>query len=335
MKQIDADYDIILQDYDKKQYKSNQLQTERKKELYEKIPTLKEIDDEIVSISANIARLAVLGAEEEPSHLPSFIEKKKQLLSKKEALFLENGYPVNYLSNTYECNLCKDTGYVLGKKCHCFERALLSLQKQRDLTSVIPKEARFIAFRSDFYSDSPLPEEERTPRENALNALSFSENYVKNFKSQTENILFLGNTGTGKTFLSACIANALVEKGYSVYFVTAFRFFSVLEKYAFNRGSSDSTSPEETIDYMLRCDLLVLDDIGTEIINTFTLTKLYEFINERLTGGKATIITTNHTIFNIHKFYGERIFSRLIGNYNLIKLIGEDIRLLKGKSDLD
>lgn len=335
MKQIDSDYDILLQDYDRKQYESNQLQAERKKELYEKIPALKKIDEEIVTLSANIARLAVLGVTKEDSHLSTFLKEKKRLLSEKETLFSLNGYPIDYLSNVYECSLCKDTGYILGKKCQCFKTALLRLQKQRDLVSIIPVEAEFSAFQVEFYRDNPVSEKESSPRELALQALAFSKQYVENFGTQPENILFFGNTGTGKTFLSACIANALIKKSYSVYFVTAFRFFSILEKYAFNRSSLDSVSPEETIDYMLHCDLLVLDDIGTESINNFTQTKLYEFINERLTTNKATIITTNHTIFNIHTFYGERIFSRLTGSYNLIKLTGEDIRLIKGKPTWD
>lgn len=334
MKPIDTDYDIILQDYDKKQYRSNQLQIERKKELYEKIPTLKKIEEDIVTISAKIARIAVLGEENEAS-LFDFLSEKKRLLSEKEALFLKNGYPPDYLSNTYECNTCKDTGYVLGKRCHCFEKALRELQKQRDFNSAIPKNAHFEAFQVNLYHNELLPNEEKTPRENALNALIFSKKYVEDFDLHPENILLFGNTGTGKTFLSACIANSLADKGYSVYFVTAFRFFSVLEKYAFNRGSFDLTSPEETIEYMLNCDLLVLDDVGTEVINSFTSAKLYEFINERLTSGKATIITTNHDLLNIHHLYGERIFSRLIGSYNLLKLTGDDIRLMKGKTDLD
>lgn len=337
MKLSNSDYELIMRDYDSKQYKSNTLLLERKAKLYETVPEIKEIENELASESAALAKKSASLTNEEFKELARLLtEKKERAQTEKQRLMEENGFPTDYLTDIFECPSCKDTGYADGKKCHCFEKKARLLLKNRELLSKLPSNARFSLFREDYYSADDVSEETgKTSRDNALAALSLAKDFVSRFGEEKENMLIFGNTGTGKTFLASCIANEIAEAGHSVSFVTAFQFFGLLEKLAFHKSDTDYSKVEDSVHFLLSSDLLVLDDIGTEIINSFTLTKLYEFINDRILNGKSTLITTNFDPQTINKVYGERILSRLAGNYSFIKLTGSDIRLMKGSKDLD
>jgi DNA replication protein DnaC len=155
------------------------------------------------------------------------------------------------------------------------------------------------------------------------------KNFINHFKKNHDNLLLLGNTGVGKTFLANCIAKELLDRGYTVIYLTAFRLFDILEKHKFSKDEDSSYEAANQFDYILDCDLLIIDDLGTELNNSFTNSQLYLIINERLLRQKSTVISTNLSLPNINTTYGERIFSRIVSSYGVHRIIGEDIRLLK------
>ena len=157
--------------------------------------------------------------------------------------------------------------------------------------------------------------------------------FIETFDSNHDNFLFLGNTGVGKTFLANCIAKELLDKGYTVAYLTAFRLFDILEKYKFGKNNSDIHDAANQFDYILNCELLIIDDLGTELSNAFTTSQLYLIINERLLSRKSTIISTNLSLDHLNSNYSERIYSRIISNYSIRRIIGKDIRLLKALSN--
>lgn len=337
MRLSNADFDLIMRDYDSRQYRSNSLFLEKKKTLYKAIPELQLLDETLLKESASLAKKAAFLSDEEFSaSLNRLTEQKKEGEKTRLRLMREGGFAPDYLTDIYECSLCSDTGFVFGEKCRCFHETATKLLKSREMLSRLPENAKFVHFKADYYEDNDYYEETgKNSRENALLALKKAKDYVEHFSSSSSNLIIYGNTGTGKSFLAGCIANALTEKSYSVAFVTAFQFYELLEKYSFQREEKSFSLAEDGVHYMMEADLLVLDDIGTEQDNRFTRTKLYEFINEKLLKEKPVILTTNLEPQGINEVYGERLLSRLIGNYDFIKLTGKDIRLKKKAESLD
>ncbi len=335
-----SDYEAVTRGYDDRRAAGNRLLHERLSEVYEKIPRFREIEDEITSFSAAFSKKAIFMDEAEYKKLYSdFKAKISRLSDEKRKLLQVNGFKPDYLEKVYSCSLCKDTGFVNEKKCICFGNEVSKLIGSRNIDIMPPANARLSLFRTDYYSNDDIdPDTGLSSRTVASEALAYCKDFISNFNEfDKKNILMYGNTGVGKTFLSGCMANELADVGYSTAFLTAYNFFKILEKESFKSGGREEntvTALNVNSDYLFTCDFLVLDDIGTEVINTFTSTKLYECINERILKNKATVITTNLSLFHIKNSYSERIFSRIISNYRLIKLTGNDIRQIKGKPDL-
>lgn len=337
MQLSNSDYNRVMRDYDSKQYKSNLLYLERKRKLYESIPELKLLDEEITTSFATLAKDAIrLSSEDFSLQTKLLSKKKKEIRDKKLSLMKKHGFAFDYLTDIYECPDCKDTGFIDSQKCHCFNRTTESLFKNREVLTKLPENAKFSLFNENYYSkDDFHPETGKSSRDNALQALKQAKDFVKNFNLSPLNMLIYGNTGTGKTFLAGCIANELITEGTSVSFVTAFQFYNLFETVRFKKAEQDDLKAEDSIRTMMQSDLLVLDDIGTEVVNNFTLTKLYEVINDRLTDKKSTIITTNFDLTTIKKVYSERILSRLVGHYQFTKLTGNDIRFIMNLKTTD
>ena len=320
-------YNQILRDYDRKQFDNKHKQSRRIKEIHKAIPEIRNLDDQMITISAQSGRLALMG---DTSSLDNLKNKIIDLEARKIELLVSNGYPANYMDMHYHCYKCKDTGSLDNEKCTCFKQAFAELISSDSNLNEIIKRENFSTFSYSYYPDNYIDETTGlTPLANIKKIVTDCKSFIKNFDTNHENILFLGNTGVGKTFLSNCIAKELLDKGYTVIYLTAFRLFDILEKYKFGKNTSDTHIAASQFDYILNCDLLIIDDLGTEMNNSFTSSQLYLIINERLLKRLSTIISTNLSLEQLDSNYSERIYSRIISDYNIYKIIGGDIRLQK------
>lgn len=323
MKEIIKD---ILKGYELIRNKAEEEKKERIKEVYNVIPRIKEIDIKIQNLGLRCAK-ALLNTEDANNRnyvdilkqeITSLKEEKKKLLEK----YL---YSPDYLEIQYKCNICKDTGYVNEKKCGCLKQKLIDrAYEQSNLGSVLEKES-FSTFDINLFSDEKHEKYPMTPRKNMENIVSECEGFVNNFdKDNRENLLFYGSTGLGKTFLCNCIAKALLDKGKLVVYLTAFNLFRILEEYRFNHNSYKQN--REQLDSILTCDLLMIDDLGTELSNSFTISELFNIINTRLLDKRKVIISTNLEPEELLKIYNQRIFSRISGNFKKHEFYGPDLR---------
>ena len=325
MKLNNYQYDRLLQQFDEKRMRARYELEKHEDEVYTKIPRIKEIDLSIASESISAGKKALMGDDGALTGLKAVIQK---LTEEKAQLLKDAGYPEDYLTEKYECEKCKDTGFIGTEPCGCFKAAMTELVfEESNIKDIIDKE-NFSTFNLDLYSDSIDSYDkdlQATPYKNMRSVLEKVKRFTENFDNDHRNLLIYGNTGLGKTFLSNCIAGEILNSGHTVMYYTTFELFDMLSKYSFRYEDY----PKETFSYregILTCELLIIDDLGTELTSAFTTTQLYSIINERLLNNLSTLISTNLTPKDISGRYGERIFSRLSKDYDFIKLIGEDIR---------
>lgn len=316
-------YDTIMREYNRRQLKNQRDLEERRQKAYREIPRLREIDDEVATCSAAKARSLLTGASTTCDDLKSQIA---LLAEERTALLLSKGYPADYLEMHYSCPVCEDTGYVGAEKCVCFKKAAIALlYQQSNLQEILEKE-NFSHFSFDYYSDTITNEATGlTARQTAQNAVQKAKLFVDTFDSSFQNLFLYGDTGVGKTFLSHCIAKELLDSAHCVVYFSAFDLFDLFAQSTFSKN----VSREALDDFIFDCDLLIIDDLGTELSNTFTTSQLFLCINERIMRKKSTIISTNLSVETLSGMYSERTFSRIISNFEMIKLIGRDIRIQK------
>ncbi len=323
MSLTNAQYDEIIRSYDAVQLKNSRLRQQRLKEIYAKEPRLKELDDSIASCSVAQAHKYLDGQQS------ALVELKVQLANirqKRQALIRELGYPVNYLDPVYDCPDCHDTGFINGKRCHCFKQAMINVvYAQSNIRQILAKE-NFESFSYDYYSDDDInPATGLSALGAAKHAVAECRRFVDTFDRKPNNLFFYGDTGVGKTFLSNCVAKELLDAGYSVIYFTAFQLFDILSKGVFKKDSDAIAAHQNIFD----CDLLIIDDLGTELSNSFTTSQLFLCINERILRQKSTIISTNLNMNQMVDIYSERTLSRISSNYTILKLFGDDIRIKK------
>ncbi|KAB3532187.1 ATP-binding protein [Alkaliphilus serpentinus] len=315
----------ILRDYEDKRSKSKTRKIKRIQEIYNRIPRIKEIDDEIQRIGVSITR-AILVKTESPEILVNKLKVQLESLKQEKAFLLtENNIPIQYLEDEYSCSYCKDTGFVGGgKRCSCFKQQLInSAYSMSNLEGILNKE-NFKTFDIELFSNNPFMEYPLTPRENMMDILQVCEGYTINFDRKNEdkdNLLFFGDTGLGKSFLANCIAKALLDKGKLVVYQTAFKIFEIIENVRFHNKQD-----KDKYDLLFSCDLLIVDDLGTEITNSFTNSELFNIINSRLMSKSKTIISTNLQPMDFGKRYDDRIASRIFSNYKVLEFYGKDLR---------
>lgn len=318
-----SQYDALMRYYQKLQLRNKHDQDARIADAYGKIPRLAQIDRDIASASIKKARL-LLG---EDSGQDFDLAKQIQALSdERTELLLSHGFPADYLKMQYTCPRCQDTGYVDNEKCICFKKAISEhLYTQSNIRELL-ETARFEAFSLDYYSEDIINEATGlSARKTAEKALNHARDFVRNFDCSFENLFLYGDTGVGKTFLSYCVARELLDTTHSVIYYSAFDLFEAFAEKTF----SNSEESQGKNDYILDCDLLIIDDLGTELTNSFVASQFFLCINERILRKKSTIISTNLTLGNFMDRYSERVFSRVSSNYTMIKLIGNDIRIQK------
>ena len=316
-------YNSLIRRYEAKQLENHHIVMERINSLYQKIPRLAEIDHAISSCSITEAKKLIEGDE---SALPLLKETLSTLIAEKKQLLISHGYPENYFEPPYDCPDCKDTGYIGGKKCHCFKQAAIDLvYTQSNIRQILQKE-NFQNFSFDYYSDSiKNPSTGLTSLATAKQAVSLCMDFIKTFDKEYKNLFFYGDIGIGKTYLSNCVAKELLDSSHSVIYFSASSLFHIFEKNTFEK----ETSSKEDYQNIFECDLLIIDDLGTEFSNSFTTSQLFLCLNERILRRKSTIISTNLSLGQLADIYSERTFSRISSNYIMIKLFGDDIRLQK------
>lgn len=318
-----SQYNAILRMYDQKQLHNRRIMEERRNEILSRLPRIKEIEDSISSLSVKQARKLLDGDE---GALALLKQQLHSLIAEKSQLLLSAGYPQNYMEPVYECADCKDTGYVNNEKCHCFKRAEIDmLYTQSNLQEVLNEE-NFDTFSFRYYSANHVDSATgRSSLDNIKEVYRECRDFVDTFSSSFRNLLLYGNPGIGKTFLSHCIAKELIDKSHSVIYFTAFELFDIMAKSRFEKNPVAETMYEHIFD----CDLLIIDDLGAETSNPFTVSQLFHCINERLLRKKSTIISTNLSFDSLKETYTERTFSRIMSNYKMLKLTGDDIRIKK------
>ena len=310
-------YDAIMRTYEEKRIKNRHILEDHKEEVYELIPEYKQIDLEIGNISVEQGRKLIGGDSEALNVLR---EKISSLVSRKEALLDEYGFPKDYLNPIYDCPDCKDTGYIGTAQCKCLRQEIIRvLYSQSNIESILEAES-FDNLSYEYYNDSDV--------EKMQHIVAECKGFVKNFNDEYENLLLLGNVGVGKTYLTNCIAGDLLKQGNSVIYFTSNKLFDTLAKYAFKNGDSEDNLAEVHED-IFSCDLLIIDDLGTELTNTFVASQLFVILNERNIRRKSTIISTNLTFEQLSEKYSERNFSRIYGFYKMLKIEIDDIRITK------
>lgn len=323
-----SQYQAIMRQYDLTQLRHRHLLDLRRQEIAERIPAYIQLESEITGIYAARARAAVLGEAQPEDALQARIAdcrgKQQQLLS-------EAGYPADYLELTFTCPDCQDTGFIDGRKCHCFKQAMVDLlYSQSNIHEIIEKE-NFDTFNIHYYSPQKDKRLGISPRENIQSILGTCRNFIQSFDEHSRNLLIYGNTGVGKTFLTHCIAKELLDSAHTVIYLTALHLVDILQSNTF--GSDDpEENNEHMFDHILDCDLLIIDDMGTELNNSFVSSQSFMCINERLLNRKSTIISSNLSLDELQREYSERIFSRLVSNYESLLIFGEDIRIKKAIS---
>lgn len=310
-----AQYDEIMHEYNKRQLRTDDELNRRTEEVFLKAPEYKRCLDEISSISVAATKAKLRG---DASELLSLNNRINSIRSKMQNILAYAGFPANYLLPVYTCKDCKDTGFIDNKKCHCFLQAEINLlYNQSNIKNILDKEN----FDTLSYSHLTNSEDLRRYKE----AVASCKDFVANFPSG-KNILLTGNTGVGKTFLTNCMAKGVLDKFHSVIYLSAIELFDYFSsKYDFNEHSGLDNLPHSM--QIIECDLLIIDDLGTELTNSFTNSKLFYCINQRILENRSTIISTNYTIGQFAQAYSERIFSRISQSYKVIQIVGDDIRM--------
>jgi len=311
-----TEYDRIMREYELRREESRHRAQEARRTVREKIPQYADIENKITDIAMECAGKALDGDDTAVSKMRSEIE---SLTKRQKELLLENGFAEDYLEEKYSCPDCKDTGYINGTtKCHCLKQAILTyMYRQSNIEDVLKRE-NFDTLRYDYYTDSEC--------ESMKGIIAQCKRFADDFGSSYENILLYGNVGVGKTFLTNCMAKEILDKGYSVIYFTSMRLFDTLSREIFNYDEEGSRDIQDDI---FSCDLLIIDDLGTESVNSFVASRLFDILNERDLRKKSTIISTNLTFEDMGKRYTERNFSRIFGNYLILHPDVEDIRIRK------
>lgn len=318
-----SQYDEIMREYDQRQLQDRRILDERRKEVFQKIPKLKELESTVASRSVRQARLLLDG---DTSALASLKEELADLSRQRDMLLTAGGYALDYLDPVYECPDCKDTGYIDGQKCHCFKQAIINTVYAQSNIREILKRENFDHFSYSYYSDEDIsPTTGLSALATARHAVEECHLFIDAFDNKPQNLFFYGGTGVGKTFLTNCVAKELLDKGYSVIYFTAFQLFDILSKGVFEKDADAIATHQNIFD----CDLLIIDDLGTELSNSFTTSQLFLCLNERILRQKSTIISTNLNMNQVADIYSERVLSRISNSYTIIKLFGDDIRLKK------
>lgn len=314
--------------FDEDKQRRQEQQRQRQQQVYQQCPELESIQREIRGTMGEIIASALRRGTDPLPAIRVIRDKNLSLQKRRAELLAQLGYPEDYLSEKPRCPLCGDTGYRGDGLCSCLKK-YYAQEQIRELSRMLDIGSQsFDTFELDWYSPDrgSLP---RSPRENAQRNLNLCRDFAARFRPGRENLLLFGAPGLGKTFLSACIARTVSESGFSVVYDTAVNIFTRFEEQKFARDRLEAGEAKDETRRYLGCDLLILDDLGSELSTPFVQSALYTLINTRLTADKRTVISSNLTMDQVRARYTPQIASRLEGEYRVLPFYGEDIRLLR------
>lgn len=310
-------YRRIRAAYQTKYLKAREVADRRMAELHEKSPAIAAIDRELALTGAEIA-MAAIGTGEDYRERLAAVEKKNLALQRERAILLENlGYPADYTLPPYECELCRDSGFVGTKMCECMRRELVLAAYEQSGLGELMRTQSFETFSLEYYAADPA--EAATMKKN----FEILRAYAEGFDTGADSLILCGATGLGKTHLSTAVARRVIDRGYDVYYTGAIAMFADFEHARFGTGLGErAADPARYVD----CDLLILDDLGTEVTNQFTNSCLYTVLDQRINLRRPTIINTNLTGKEIKARYTDRIASRILGGFKPLLFVGTDVR---------
>ncbi len=302
----------------------------RREEIERRLPRVAEIDRELRGAAAQLL-LAAFEREEDPEPALRELEGRNLALQRERAEALVGaGYPYDYVDDAPACPQCQDSGCLAdGAVCRCLMRYYTQEQNRRLSRLLDLGSQSFETFSFDWYGTQAWESYGRSPRENMEIVFDICTGFARTFAYGSGNLLFTGPPGLGKTFLSACIAREVSGRGFSVVYDTAAHIFQSFESGKFGREGLPGEDPEREIERCLHCDLLIMDDLGTEMLTSFVQATVYRLVNERLLSRKSTLLSTNLSVQELGRRYGEAVLSRVQGEYGCLVFFGEDIRLLK------
>lgn len=309
----------VIKHYEYLRQEETNALAKRRAEIEKKLPWILELEKRIGKLCVDMSLQLLRPMEDKEKFLEERRKEITVLRAKMGEGLCSSGYEVDYLTHRYNCIHCKDTGYVGSVRCSCFKKQLVRIYFEGSPLKPLLKINNFDTFNLEYFSPRRDGEKE-SARKNMDRNVSLAWSFINTFNEPGSNLLFYGNSGTGKTFLSYCIAKELLDKGYLVVYKTSDELLKDLKQIRFNDG-------EALEELLLQCDLLIIDDLGTEPINDFSKTELFNLLNKRLLGSKKMIVSTNHTLETLSLTYSERITSRLFGNFTLLKFFGDDIRV--------
>lgn len=316
-----VNYARIRKEYESKYLRAREAANLRRSEALFAIPELEEIDQALCKTGLIIMNAAMQGENVEQK-IEEVRRENVALQEKKRRLLLANGFPADYTEVKYECPLCQDEGFYEFKICNCMKKKLVEAAYESSGMAHLLRSQSFDNFDLSYYADDP-----RTVA-HMKRVLDICKSYAENFDpDKAENMIFMGGTGLGKTHISTSVARTVIDKGCDVFYAGAITLFSDFEvqRYGNSAGGETGLGTSQYFD----CDLLIIDDLGTEVINQFTASVLYNIINTRLSRKKSTIINTNFSQDDLRAKYADRITSRIFGEYRIIPFVGKDVRMKK------
>ena len=302
----------------------------RTEEIYRRVPAVERIDRELRGTAARIVAAAFSEGGDPEKALEQLAAGNLALQRERAELLVGAGYPYDALDGEPECALCRDSGFLPeGEPCRCL-MAYYTQEQNRRLSKLLDLgNQSFETFSLDWYSGEVWPEYGRSPLENMKMIREICGDYARTFPRCRGNLLFTGAPGLGKTFLSACIARDVSARGFSVVYDTAAHVFSQFESGRFRRENPFEEDPDREVNRYLNCDLLIMDDVGTEMLTSFVQSAFYRIVNDRLVNRRKTVLSTNLPMTELERRYGMAAASRIRGEYQMLRFFGEDIRVLK------
>ena len=314
----EANFDSILREYDNQRLENIHALKERTEKIYEQFPEIKQLDLQISQLAEDYADSFTKSGG---MTFEQYRKKLADLRLEKEALLKCFRIAPETLQMQYRCSDCQDTGYIENEKCHCFRQRIIDeMYQQSNLREILAAE-NFSTLSYQYYDTENMAKMQI--------AIETCKKFTESFDKTFENILLCGTVGIGKTFLSNCIAKEILDQGHSVLYLSAFQLFDLMAKHSFSGNFPKEGDFAKQYPHIFDSDLLIIDDLGTELINSFTVAGFFLVINERILRKKSTLISTNLSPEEIFTTYTDRTASRIIANYTMLKLSGSDIRLKK------